>query len=52
MSTTSSSSTEPIRIHDFECREKIGEGTYGTVIAAVFRGTDTRVALKMIKING
>jgi cyclin-dependent kinase len=52
MSTTSSSSTEPIRIHDFECREKIGEGTYGTVIAAVFKGTETRVALKMIKING
>uniref|UniRef100_A0AC34FQ58 Protein kinase domain-containing protein n=1 Tax=Panagrolaimus sp. ES5 TaxID=591445 RepID=A0AC34FQ58_9BILA len=42
---------KPLKMGDFDLGKKIGEGTYGTVIAGVIKKSKIRVALKLIKIN-
>ena len=51
MSSTDSDDGE-LKLADFDCGKKIGEGTYGTVHYATYRGSRARVALKQIRING
>jgi cyclin-dependent kinase 2 len=48
----SSRSLSNVKLNDFTCGQKIGEGTYGTVHFATYKGTNKRVALKQIRING
>ena len=39
-------------IHNYKKIEKIGEGTYGVVYKAIYKPTNTTVALKKIRLEG